>query len=110
MKPMGICAQLLAIGLAAAVGTAAEAAEITVTMAGGMFSPPTVKASRGDIIRFVNDDAQAHNIFVPTKGFSVDLGKQDPGKVTTLPVAKAGNFAVECVIKQGMTMTVEVNP
>ena len=95
--------------MALAAGTA-SAGELTITMAGGTFSPSTVKASRGDVIRFVNDDTMAHNIFVPTKAFSVDLGKQEPGKTTLMPVGKSGKFEVECVIHQGMTMTVEVSP
>ena len=86
----------------------AVADEVAVTMAGGKFTPAIIKLKVGDAIRFVNDDAAAHNVFVPTKGFSVDLGNQAAGMTTVLPVAKAGKFEVECVIHQGMSMKVEV--
>ena len=90
------------------LNSVAVADEVAVTMAGGKFTPAIIKLKVGDAIRFVNDDTAAHNVFVPTKGFSVDLGIQQAGKTTMLLVAKAGKFEVECVIHQGMSMKVEV--
>lgn len=87
---------------------AAAAAEVTVTMVGGRFAPQALTVSAGDTIRFVNDDLVDHNVFVPTRDFAIDLGKQEPGKSATLLIGKAGRFEVECVIHPDMAMTVEV--
>jgi plastocyanin len=97
---------LLSLGL----GANAAADEVTITMAGGKYSPASLRLKAGDTIRFINDDNVDHNVFVPTKGFSVDIGKQEPGKVLTLPVMKVGKFEVECALHEGMTAMVEVSP
>jgi plastocyanin len=49
-------------------------------------------------------------VLVPTQGFAVDLGKQEPGKEAVLRLARAGRFEVECVFHEGMLTTVEVRP
>jgi plastocyanin len=92
------------------LGTSASADEVTVTMAGAKYLPASLRLKVGDTIRFINDDNVDHNVFVPTKGFSVDIGKQEPGKELTLSVVKAGKFDVECVLHQHMTAIVEVSP
>jgi plastocyanin len=84
------------------------AEELTVTMAGMSYQPERIAASVGDAIRFVNDDDVDHNVFVPTAGHATDLGKQEPGSKTVLPLAKGGSFEVECVIHPDMLMVVEV--
>lgn len=86
----------------------ASATEITVTMAGSAYQPGQISASVGDTIRFVNDDKTDHDVFVPTAGHAVDLGKQIPGKETVLNLAKAGMFEVECVFHSNMLVAVEV--
>lgn len=90
--------------------SAATAGEWVVTMAGATYSPAKVSAKVGDTLRFVNDDQTDHNVFVPTVGFGVDLGKQEPGKETLLPLGKAGTFEAECVFHSEMLLTVEVAP
>ena len=86
-------------GAAPAVGTPppapAHAEEHVVTMAGTAYAPAEIRAEVGDTIRFVND-AVDHNVYVPTAGFGLDLGKQEPGAETTVRL-KAGAFEVECV-------------
>lgn len=86
----------------------AEAAEITVQMAGADYAPARLEARVGDRLIFVNDDTLDHNVFVPTVGHGVDLGKQTPGSSTELPLGKAGAFDVECVIHPGMHLAVQV--
>src|SRR3546814_9911847 len=64
---------------------AAQAAEITVDMQEADYSPAMVDAQVGDRILFVNDDVVDHEVFVPTAGHGVDLGKQAPGAQSVLP-------------------------
>jgi plastocyanin len=90
------------------LATPAVAEEITVTMAGHTYDPAEITASVGDVLRFVNDDTDAHNVFVPSAGYALDLGKQEPGTEAALTLRKAGAFEVECVIHPGMLAMVEV--
>jgi plastocyanin len=86
----------------------AQAADITVTMAGADYAPASLAARVGDRLVFVNDDVLDHNVFVPTAGHGVDLGKQPPGNQTELSLGKAGSFEIECVIHPGMRLAVQV--
>ena len=86
----------------------ALAAEHVVTMKGAAYSPETVTAAIGDTVRFVNDDDQNHDVFVPSAGYALDLGKQEPGQETSYVLGKAGTFTVECVFHSNMMTTVEV--
>ena len=86
----------------------ALAAEHVVTMKGAAYSPETVAAAVGDTVRFVNDDDQNHDVFVPSAGYALDLGKQEPGQETSYVLGKAGTFTVECVFHSNMMTTVEV--
>lgn len=90
------------------IAPTAQAADITVTMAGSAYAPAMITAARGDTIRFVNDDSTDHNVFVPTAGHALDLGKQEPGQELQLTLAKPGRFEVECVFHEGMRTIVEV--
>lgn len=87
---------------------AAQAAEITVDMQEADYSPAMVDAQVGDRILFVNDDVVDHEVFVPTAGHGVDLGKQAPGAKSVLPLGKPGRFEVECVIHPQMHLEVRV--
>jgi plastocyanin len=86
----------------------AEAAEHVIRMAGQQYQPAEIKAAHGDSIRFVNDDDVAHEVFVPSVGFGLDLGKQEPGEEKVIPLANKGNFEVECVFHQDMLLAVTV--
>jgi plastocyanin len=96
---------LLSIALVAAQGVAAEH---IVRMAGMTYQPAAIHARVGDVIRFLNDDSADHEVFVPTKGFGVDLGVQKPGQATELPLTRKGSFEVECVIHPHMLLKVNV--
>jgi plastocyanin len=91
-----------------AVSVSATAAEHSVRMAGVTYQPAKLEAKVGDTIRFINDDAADHEVFVPTKGFGVDLGVQKPGQVTVLQLLKPGSFEVECVMHPHMLLNVMV--
>jgi plastocyanin len=94
-----------------APGSSPIAAEVhTVTMAGMAYTPAKLAARVGDTVHFVNDDATAHVVFVPTAGHAIDLGAQDPGTEKTMTLMKAGAFEVECVNHDHMLLTVEVEP
>ena len=95
---------------AAALLTAvpAAAAEHVIRMAGQKYEPAEIEAAKGDSIRFVNDDDVAHEVFVPTVGFGLDLGKQEPGEERAITLAKDGSFEVECVFHPHMLLTVTV--
>jgi len=86
----------------------AQAAEITVQMAGANYEPAGIEARVGDSIIFLNDDTLDHVVFVPTAGHGADLGKQEPGSRKILPLGKAGRFEVECVIHPHMNLVVQV--
>ena len=86
----------------------AFAAEHVVTMKGATYAPETVTAAVGDTVRFVNDDDQNHDVFVPSAGHAFDLGKQEPGQETSYVLGKGGKFTVECVFHSNMMTTVEV--
>src|SRR3546814_15279650 len=73
---------------------AAQAAEITVDMQEADYSPAMVDAQVGDRILFVNDDVVDHEVFVPTAGHGVDLGKQAPGAKSRSEERRVGK---ECV-------------
>jgi len=98
---------VIAMGLL--VAAPAEAAEHVIRMAGQQYQPTEIRAAKGDSIRFVNDDNVAHEVFVPTVGFGLDLGKQEPGEEKTITLAKDGSFEVECVFHPGMLLTVTVD-
>lgn len=102
---------LLAVAMSAMAPGSPIAAEIhTVTMAGMAYAPANLTTRVGDTIRFVNDDAADHVVFVPTVGHAIDLGAQEPGTEKTLTLMKAGTFEVECVNHDHMLLTVEVEP
>jgi plastocyanin len=94
----------------AGAATAYSAAEHRIGMLGSTYAPNAIEAKVGDMLVFVNDDTEAHDVFVPTVGFATDLGKQDPGKETRLPLLKAGTFEIECVFHQAMLTRITVKP
>jgi plastocyanin len=79
-----------------------------VTMIGSFYSPATVNARVGDTLQFVNDDTETHAVFVPTRGFGLDLGNQRPSENREIVLAAAGRFTVECVPHADMNLVVNV--
>ena len=108
MKYGGLAA-LIGAALPLAAALPAAAAEHKVTMDSMRYAPATLQAKVGDTIKFVNDDSNNHVVFVPTRGFGVDLGAQPPGQDRELTLYKPGRFEVECMLHPGMLMTVDVS-
>jgi plastocyanin len=94
--------------LMSTLSMAAQAAEVTVSMQEAEYTPAMVDAEVGDRILFVNDDVVDHEVFVPTAGHGIDLGKQTPGTKSIMPLGKPGRFEVECVIHPHMHLEVRV--
>ena len=99
----------MSAALMAAAGQAG-AAEQVVRMVDNAYEPTSLQARVGETIRFVNEDADWHEVFVPTAGFALDLGKQEQGTETTLTLTRPGTFEVECVHHLPMLLTVQVEP
>ena len=98
---------VIAMGLL--VAAPAQAAEHVVRMADQQYEPAEIKAAKGDSLRFVNHDETAHDVYVPTVGFGLDLGKQEPGEERTTVLRQRGAFEVECVFHPHMLLTVTVD-
>jgi plastocyanin len=102
-----IAATLALLAACAANATAAE--EHVVSQKNKSFSQKTVKVKIGDSIKFVNDDAFAHNVFSLSDTKSFDLGTYSKGGTKSVTFDKAGTVEVECAIHPDMKMTVEVS-
>jgi plastocyanin len=105
MMAFRITAMLTGLLLSSAPGVANE---VSVTMAGMSYKPAAITAKVGDKLALTNDDSTDHNVFVPTVGHAVDLGKQEPGETRILALGKAGKFEIECAIHPQMKAVVEV--
>lgn len=106
MYRVAIAAVVLAVAFP--VATPASAAEHVVRMSGNNYAPSEIDGRIGDTIRFVNDDTVNHNVFVPTVGHGLDLGRQEPGDEQMMTLGKAGTFEAECVFHGQMLLTVSV--
>lgn len=110
MSRVAFAAVALTAALTAANTAAlpAMAVEHTVRMSGADYVPNRIEASVGDTIRFINDDGMNHDVFVPTSGHGVDLGRQEPGDERIMSLGKPGTFEAECVFHGHMLLTVSV--
>jgi cytochrome c peroxidase len=90
-------------------GAPAAAQEVAVGQRNKQFTRDQMTLKAGDRIKFVNDDAVAHNIFVTGPGDKTrNSGVQEPGESATLAFDAPGTYGVECGIHPEMRMTVEV--
>ncbi len=74
------------------------------------FQPTQVSIRAGETLAIINDDSQAHNVFITDPRLNFDSGWQDPGSQTTIPFPDAGDFEVFCGIHPNMRLRVEVAP
>jgi len=79
-----------------------------VRMMGSTYSPARIDARVGDSLRFVNDDDDAHTVFVPTRGFAANLGNQPPNATRDLALAAPGRIEIECMPHPQMKLVVVV--
>lgn len=79
-----------------------------VRMLGSTYSPARIDARVGDTLRFVNDDDEAHTVFVPTRGFAANLGNQPPNQARDYALSAPGRIEVECMPHPQMKLVVNV--
>lgn len=101
----GLC---VAFALVLAISTAFAATIHTVSQKGRSFSLREIVISRGDSIRFTNEDEFLHQIYVDSKDMSFDSAEQRPGQAIDLNFPRAGTFAVRCHIHPKMLLWVRV--
>jgi plastocyanin len=76
----------------------------TVVEKGFKFVPATLTVQVGDTVKFDNQDAVPHHVFVgPT-----DLGEQAPGASVSWTASTDGTFPVKCSIHASMTGQITV--
>lgn len=106
----------LAASMAAIVGVSAVAArsapppaaqQFTVTMTNMSYGKLPGGVKVGDTIVWVNRDTVLHSATARDRSFDVRVG---PGQSRTMKVAKAGTFAIYCIIHPAMRGTLTVAP
>ena len=96
-----------AAALALWAATAAAGGPTTVVQRGRAFAVAAVQVARGDSVRFVNDDAFVHQVFVQSPGFNYESEEQEPGRTLDVRFTSAGTFTVRCHIHPKMALQVE---
>jgi len=94
--------------VALAASTAFAATLHTVSQKGRNFALRQIVITRGDSIRFTNDDEFLHQIYVDSKDMSFDSAEQPPGQAIDVSFPRAGTFAVRCHIHPKMLISVRV--
>jgi len=100
-------AVLFALTLALASGDpSTSAATATVHIKNFAFVPATLTVSAGSVVRFVNDDGEAHTVTADDRSF--DSSGLDGGNAWTYRFAKPGKYAYFCALHPYMKGTVVV--
>jgi plastocyanin len=92
--------------LLTAIGSAASAATINITIKGFKFAPAAVTAHVGDTIVWTNEDPMAHTATARSGDWDLPI---PAGKSASLKVEKAGVFDYFCKIHPSMKATLTVN-
>ncbi len=66
--------------------------------------------TRGQSVRFTNEDTILHNVFANSPAKRFDLGKKDSGEAEDVRFSQTGMVDIYCDIHQQMTMTILVLP
>lgn len=69
---------------------------------------PEISVSKGDTVRFVNDDPFFHNVFSLSDAKLFDLGSFPQGEHREVEMDTAGVVEVECAIHPEMQLTINV--
>jgi plastocyanin len=99
---------LAAVVLCAAAAGPLAAAEHVVAQKDKAFSTKKLTVKLGDSIKFLNEDAFAHNVFSLSDAKSFDLGSYGQGGAKSVTFDKPGNVEVECAVHPDMRLMVEV--
>lgn len=78
-----------------------------VAQRGRTLAVPSLQVARGDTVRFINDDAFLHQVFVESPAFKFESEEQEPGKTVDVHFTSAGTFTVRCHIHPKMALQVE---
>jgi plastocyanin len=78
-------------------------------MRAAAYAPAEIRGRVGDTLAFTNHDTIAHQPFVPTTGWGVNLGDLKPGDGAAVPLVRPGRFELECAYHPGMRATVVVD-
>ena len=105
------CLALAGLGLVvgAPLIRAAAASVVTVMQMHRAFNVADVHIKRGDAVRFTNDDAFNHQVYVKTPSFSFESAEQAPGEAVNVTFPVAGTFDVQCEIHPRMHLAVTVD-
>ncbi len=74
------------------------------------FQPTQVSIKAGETLTILNDDSQAHNVFIMDPRLNFDSGWLDPGAQAVIPFPEPGDFEAFCGIHPNMRLKVEVGP
>lgn len=100
---------VLALVVALASGEAATSeATATVHIKNFAFAPPKLTVPAGTVVRFVNDDGEAHTITAENRSF--DSTGIDGGDAWAYRFAKPGTFDYFCALHPYMKGAVVVVP
>ena len=87
---------------------ALAAGPILVSQKGRTFAPGKLTVSRGDVVRFLNDDEYTHHVFMKSTSFNYDSGEIEAGKFAETAMTVPGSFEVRCAIHPKMRLVLEV--
>ena len=90
------------------IGTACQAATVSVDQKNLSFDKSDLSINKGDIVAFNNSDTTSHNIVVSGDGLSLNGGLQQPGQTFSAPFLKSGTFQAACAIHPKMKLTIHV--
>ena len=72
------------------------------------FNLAAVTVTRGDTVRFTNEDAFNHQVFIKSPNFAFESREQAPGETVDVAFSKLGVFDVQCGIHPRMHLSVTV--
>jgi plastocyanin len=94
--------------IVALAGTAAYAAQYSVSQKQRLFSPGAITINSGDTVLFKNDDTVTHHVYSATKGQEFEFETMEPGEDVRQAFAKKGRVEIRCGLHPGMRMIINV--